>query len=301
MKEEIAVRLLYTLSAIFAVAALGLLVSFAMRGRTAAQSQMGTRFGLEVLFLAAIFVPTYLGGAWVLATAVLLGCLCASELYGTFEFGGDTPWKLSGILIGLGFVFYAYVRPDGVAPIFPWVLALYWGLRFAAGGGKTGLLARSRRTTFGILYPFMCLAFFVDLGVREEGFGYVVLYYGLAEVNDSAAYLVGSSIGRHKIFPKLSPKKTVEGVAGGILATLGIAFALSFAVPEWGGWRLAGAGVLIAVAGLAGDLFASRLKRRVGVKDYGEAVPTQGGVLDVYDAFIFVAPVFYYYVQLTGG
>lgn len=301
MKEEIAVRLLYTLSVIFAVAAAGLLISFATRGRTAAQSDMGTRFGLEVLFLAAIFVPTYLGGAWVLAAAVILGCLCASELYGTFEFGGDTPWKLSGILIGLGFIFYAYGAPDRLGWIFPWVLGLYWVLRFAVGDDQGSLLARARRTIFGVLYPFLCLGFFVDLGVREEGFGYVVLYYGLAEVNDSAAYLVGSSIGKRKIFPKLSPKKTVEGVVGGILATLGIAFALSFAVPDFGPWRLAGAAILIALGGLAGDLFASRLKRRVGVKDYGEAVPTQGGVLDVYDAFIFVAPVFYYYLQITGG
>ena len=73
-----------------------------------------------------------------------------------------------------------------------------------------------------------------------------------------------------------------------------------FAVPEFGALRLAGAGALIAAAGLAGDLFASRLKRRVGVKDYGEAIPTQGGVLDVYDAFIFVAPVFYYYLEISA-
>lgn len=301
MKEEIAVRLLYTLSVIFAVAAAGLLVLFATRGRRAAQSDMTTRFGLEVLFLAAVFVPTYLGGAWLLAAAVVLGCLCAAELYGTFEFGGDTPWKLSGILIGLGFVFYAYATPGAIGGLFPWVLALYWVFRISAGSSTTSLLARAKRTCFGVLYPFMCLAFFVDLGLREEGFGYVVLYYGLAEVNDSAAYLVGSSIGKRKIFPKLSPKKTVEGVVGGVVATIGVAFALSFAVPHFGPARLLGAAVLIAGAGLAGDLFASRLKRRVGVKDYGEAVPTQGGVLDVYDAFIFVAPVFYYYLELTGG
>jgi len=300
LKEEIAVRLLYTLSAIFAVAAAGMLVSFATRGRTAAQSRMGMRFGLEVLFLAAIFVPSYLGGVWLLGTAVVLGCLCAAELYGTFEFGGETPWKLSGIFIGLGFVLLAWARPGAVGWVFPPVLALYWVLRFASGPSRTSVLARLKRTTFGVLYPFLCLAFFVDVGLREAGFGYVVLYYGLAEVNDSAAYLVGSSIGRHKIFPRLSPNKTVEGVLGGVAATIAVAFALWFAVPHFGALRLVGAAVLIAVAGLAGDLFASRLKRRVGVKDYGETVPTQGGVLDVYDAFIFVAPVFYYYVALTG-
>jgi phosphatidate cytidylyltransferase len=301
LKEEIAVRLLYTLSVIFAVAAAGLLVSFATRGRSASQSQMGTRFGLEVLFLAAIFVPSYLGGAWLLGTAVVLGCLCAAELYGTFEFGGETPWKLSGIAIGLGLMIYAYGHPGAVGIVFPWVLALYWVLRFASGSSRTSTVARLKRTTFGVLYPFLCLAFFVELGRGDAGFGYVVLYYGLAEVNDSAAYLVGSSIGRHKIFPRLSPNKTVEGVVGGVAATIAVAFALWFAVPHFGAARVAGAGVLVALAGLAGDLFASRLKRRVGVKDYGDAVPTQGGVLDVYDAFIFVAPVFYYYVRLTGG
>lgn len=301
MKDEIAVKLLIALGVIFAVGAAGVLVSFATRGRSASQSHMGTRFGLEVLFLTAIFVPAYLGGAWLLALAVVLGCVCAGELYGTFEFGGDTPWKLSGILLGLGFLFVAYVSPGAIGRVFPWIFALYWTLRFAAGTSRTSWLARSRRTTFGVLYPFMCLAFFVDLGLRDEGFGYVVFFYGLAEVNDSAAYLVGSSIGRHKIFPRLSPNKTVEGVVGGVLTTLGVGFAFWFAVPEFGVLRLLGASVLVAGAGLAGDLFASRLKRRVGVKDYGAAVPTQGGVLDVYDAFIFVAPVFYYYVALTAG
>ena len=298
MKEEIARQLLWTLAGIFSVAGLALIVHWAWRGRSQGHSRMGTRFGVEVLILAAIFVPAYLGGAWLLAAAVVLGCLCAAELYGTFESGGDTPYKLSGILIGLAFMLYGYARPGAMGSIFPFVFALYWLLRVSAGSSHASLLARLKRTCFGVLYPFMCLAFFVEVGSGEQGFGYVVIYYGLAEINDSAAYLIGSSVGRHKIFPRLSPKKTVEGVVGGIATTVALAFALRFAVPGFSALQLVGAAVLIAVAGLAGDLFASRLKRRVGVKDYGEAVPTQGGVLDVYDAFIFVAPVFYYYLQL---
>ncbi|MCH2186450.1 phosphatidate cytidylyltransferase, partial [Myxococcota bacterium] len=226
--------------------------------------------------------------------------LCASELYGTFEEGGESPWKRSGILIGIGLILLAYRVPDAIGWIFPGVLLFYWILRWISGPDPSTGLVRLKRTLFGILYPFLCLAFFVDLGLREAGFGYVVLYYGLAEVNDSAAYLVGSTVGRHKIFPKLSPKKTVEGVVGGVLLTLCLAYALWFAVPEFSALKLGAAAVIIAAGGLAGDLFASRLKRRVGVKDYGEAVPTQGGVLDVYDAFIFVAPIFYYFLRLTG-
>ncbi len=301
MKQEIAIQFLWTLAVIFGVAAAGLSLNWAIKGRSQSQSRMGMRFLIEVFVLAAVFIPTYLGGAWLLAAAVVLGCICAGELYGTFEFGGDMPWKLAGILVGLFLMFYCYANPGHVGVIFPCVFVLYWVFRIAGRGSKTSLVAKAKRTCFGILYPFLCLAFFVEIGNSAAGFGYVILYYGLAEVNDSAAYLVGSSIGKRKIFPKLSPNKTVEGVVGGVLTTVAIAFVFWFAVPDFTWLRLAGAGVLIAIAGLCGDLFASRLKRRVGVKDYGEAVPTQGGVLDVYDAFIFVAPVFYYYLALTGG
>ncbi len=302
MREEIALRLLQLLGVLFAVAGGGILLSWALRGKQAGHEGMGTRFAVEVFTLAGVFVPAYLGGPWLLFAAVAMGCLCAGELYGTFESGGDRPFKLVGMLVGLWTLFYTYLDPGWVGTFFPILLAAYWALRLATGSDATSIAGRIKRTLFGILYPFVCLAFYIDIGMRPEvGFGYVVLYYGLAEINDSAAYLVGSTIGKHKIFPKLSPKKTVEGVVGGLVLTIALAFGLWFAVPHFGWPRLVGAAVVMAVAGLAGDLFASRLKRRVGVKDYGELIPTQGGVLDVYDAFLFVAPVFYYYLMLTGG
>jgi phosphatidate cytidylyltransferase len=301
VKDEIALQLLRTLGVIFATAGGLLLIQWAIRGKNQRQDRMGTRFVVEVFVLAFVFIPAYLGGPWLLAAAMVLGCLCTAELYGTFESGGDRPFKVVGIGIGLICMIASYLEPGLIAGLLPALIVLYWVLRFAAGPDPESILAKLRRTCFGIIYPFVCLAFFVEIGRMDGGFGYVILYYGLAEVNDSAAYLIGSSIGRRKIFPRLSPNKTVEGVVGGILTTILIAFVLRFAVPGFGAWELIGAGILIAAAGTAGDLFASRLKRRVGVKDYGEAIPTQGGVLDVYDAFAFVAPVFYYYLLLIGA
>ncbi|MEE3326560.1 MAG: phosphatidate cytidylyltransferase [Myxococcota bacterium] len=299
MNHEIAVRLLFTLAVVFAVAGVGMMVRWAFWGRSDSQSRMGVRFGIEAAMLATIWVPAYLGGVWVMAAAVVLGCLCAAELYGTFEFGGDVPWKLSGILIGFGLMLLTFLQSGIVQTIFPLTLVLYWILRWGSGS-RFAFFARARRTCFGVLYPFLCLAFLVEIGKLPGGFGFVVFYMGLTEVNDSAAYLVGSSIGKRKIFPRLSPNKTVEGVIGGVVGTVLVSFALAFAVPEFSVPQLVGAALLIAIAGLCGDLFASRLKRRVGVKDYGEAIPTQGGVLDVYDAFIFVTPVFYYYLTWIG-
>jgi phosphatidate cytidylyltransferase len=301
LKNQIAIQLLWTLGLIFGTAGLLLGINWALRGRSQAHTRMGFRFGVEVLFLAGVFVPAYLGGLWLLLTALVLAGLCAYELYGTFAIGGDSPYKVSGVAIGLALMLLCYARPGAVGVLFPPLLVAYWLLRGLAIMRPGVRVGGARRTLFGLLYPFLCLAFYVEIGRLPGGFGYVILYYGLAEVNDSAAYLIGSSFGRRKIFPRLSPNKTLEGVVGGIATTVVLAFVLRFAVPGFSTPRLVSAALLIALAGLAGDLFASRLKRRVGVKDYSSVIPTQGGVLDVYDAFIFVAPVFYYYLQLTGA
>ncbi|MDE0884074.1 MAG: phosphatidate cytidylyltransferase [Myxococcota bacterium] len=304
MKQEIALRLLLTLGAIFAVAGAWVLGQWAVRGRTASQSRMGTRFLVEVGILAGIWGPAYLGGGWLLAGVLLLAGLCTRELYTTLKVGGEQPWAGVGIALALGSILFVYQSPDAVGWLFPVALGLYGALRWivsSRGAAPDSPLARVTSTGLGFVYPGLCLAAFLSLGLREEGFGYAIFFYGLVEANDVFAYLVGSGIGKRKIFPVLSPNKTLEGVVGGLLGTVAVGFAFSFAVPGFGPWRVASAAILIGLAGLGGDLFASSLKRRAGVKDYGNLVPTQGGVLDVYDAFFFVTPVFYGFLELTSG
>ena len=185
MSDPIGRQTLFVILAIFAVAGGGMLLNWALRGRSQSQSRMGTRFLVQLVALLAIFVPAYLGPPWLFGAAALLACLTSAELYGTFEEGGDSPWKLSGIAIGLGLMLAAYAAPGRIGVWFAGVLILYWVLRFAAGAAPDSLLARARRTCFGVLYPFLCLAFCVEIGRLEGGFGYVVLYYGLAELNDA--------------------------------------------------------------------------------------------------------------------
>jgi phosphatidate cytidylyltransferase len=304
LQQEIALRLLLTLAVIFGLAGAGVLAQWALRGRTASQSRMGTRFAVEVGILAGVWGPVYLGGPWLLAAVMILLGFCAWELYGTLETAGDRPWKTPGIALGMLAIVFVYRSPDIIGWLFPLGLGLYGALRWAAPSQSTepgSLRARIASTGLGLVYPGLCLGTFLALGLREEGFGYAIFFYGLAEANDVFAYLVGSGIGKRKIFPRLSPNKTLEGVLGGLVGTIAVGFAFSFAVPEFGPLRVVGAALLIAGAGLCGDLFASGLKRRAGVKDYGDLIPTQGGVLDVYDAFIFVAPVFYGYLELTSA
>ena len=112
-------------------------------------------------------------------------------------------------------------------------------------------------------------------------------------VNDSFAYLVGKTLGRHKLCPNISPKKTIEGTLGGFAFSMLAAYILSLYEPilhpvQW----LIMAGVIV-VCGSFGDLIESKLKRQAGVKDSGAILPGHGGILDRLDSLIFAAPFAY--------
>jgi len=117
---------------------------------------------------------------------------------------------------------------------------------------------------------------------------------------DTAAYAGGKAAGRHKLCPKISPGKTVEGAIGGLLA----AVALTAGMGRWLSLPLAHGlilGASIGVAGQVGDLFESLLKRRAGVKDSGSLLPGHGGVLDRFDSLLFAAPLAYFYLSFALG
>jgi phosphatidate cytidylyltransferase len=112
-------------------------------------------------------------------------------------------------------------------------------------------------------------------------------------VNDSFAYLVGKSIGRHKLFPSISPKKTIEGTVGGFVFCIGAAYLLSQFEPilNTAQWLILAA--VIVLTGSLGDLIESKLKREAGVKDSGAILPGHGGMLDRLDSLIYTAPFAY--------
>ncbi len=112
-------------------------------------------------------------------------------------------------------------------------------------------------------------------------------------VNDSFAYLVGSSIGRRKLFPSVSPKKTVEGTLGGFIFTLVAAYILSLYEPILKSAEWIILATVIVIMGSLGDLIESKLKRLAGVKDSGAILPGHGGMLDRLDSLIFAAPFAY--------
>lgn len=163
----------------------------------------------------------------------------------------------------------------------------------AAGRG----LRWGRPLLIALFYPGLFLAFLVALGASPTGFADVFFCYAMVELNDSCAYLVGATFGKARPFPNLSPNKTLAGLVGGPILTVAISPLFHFALPELSLPELLLAAALLAVLGSAGDLIASAIKRAARVKDFGTWVPTHGGVLDVYDSLIFVAPFFWAFLS----
>lgn len=120
----------------------------------------------------------------------------------------------------------------------------------------------------------------------------------LVWTNDTGAYLVGRQWGQHKLFERISPKKTWEGTLGGAAFALLAAWGLSFLISDFSLAQWLALGAVAAVGSNLGDLVESMLKRSVGVKDSGTVLPGHGGFLDRFDAFIFCVPLFWLVLQI---
>jgi len=167
-------------------------------------------------------------------------------------------------------------------------------------------------TFFSILYtavPFSMFPFaaFNHTGLRPlvpmEGIvfspGILIGFFLLLWANDTGAYLVGSSLGRHRLWERISPKKSWEGFFGGLILTMLIARLFSgwLGVADMKGWMIIA--LIISVAGTVGDLLESMLKRSLGLKDSGTIMPGHGGFLDRFDSVVVAFPLVYLYLAIT--
>ncbi len=152
---------------------------------------------------------------------------------------------------------------------------------------------------FGLFYVAVMLSFVYKVRMLDDGILLVWLIFIGAWGSDTCAYLVGTLIGKHKILPRLSPKKSLEGCIGGVVgaAILGFIYASVFkdkiagvSNPQAAYAIICGASSIISQLG---DLAASAIKRNHDIKDYGQLIPGHGGILDRFDSIIFVAPVVY--------
>lgn len=184
---------------------------------------------------------------------------------------------------------------------------LYLGV---AGAALLAAMGYSHTNRFGPRRPYRvqswCIAYVgVLLGLvvlaRDLRDGREWVFLGILSTFavDTGAYAVGRLIGRHKMAPKISPKKTWEGAAGGYVAGVAAVFGLNALFDTGvGPWTLSHFALVMPIAAMAGDLFESWMKRRMGVKDASGLLPGHGGFLDRLDSVLFVLPLLYAFVQI---
>jgi phosphatidate cytidylyltransferase len=143
-------------------------------------------------------------------------------------------------------------------------------------------------------WMFGHLAFLAN---ARNAYGYLCYVIFATEVNDVAAFTFGKMFGRHPLRSEISPRKTWEGALGALAVSMALPWLLRFSFPFFGTWQLMLTGLIVGVGGQLGDLSLSVIKRDLGAKDWGAALPGHGGVLDRIDSLIFVAPLF---MQMAG-
>jgi phosphatidate cytidylyltransferase len=162
----------------------------------------------------------------------------------------------------------------------------------AAGTLHWGLMT----TVFSLSHMAYLLALPAEKNPATGGDGLLLYLLLLTQLNDVAQYVWGKTLGKHKVVPRVSPKKTLEGLLGGIATTAIVAFLAAPYLTPLTPIESAVAGLLIGAAGFIGDISVSAVKRDLGIKDSGNILPGHGGILDRVDSLTFTAPLFFHFV-----
>lgn len=257
---------------------------------------------VAVMLAAVVWSPMSFG---ILLAVLLVGGIL--EFYAVAAAKGARPQRILGTVVGLALfcLFYLPVIPDApnvlgdwwLAPVGVLLLLTVPAMLICELYRKNPDPAASVGTTLlGICYvavPLVCFGWLGSPLLTDAAAGWypwiAVAYLCIIWTNDVFAYLVGMALGRHRLFERLSPKKSWEGFFGGLAGAAAVGV---LAGRLLGGnlWAWGGLALVVAATGVLGDLAESMFKRAAGVKDSGRSIPGHGGVLDRFDAVLLSAP-----------
>ena len=279
-------------------------------GRQDLRKRLLTAIVLGPLFLAAVAI----GGLVFLGAVLALVGLGAWEFFRLAAAKRPRPRTIPGIGLALLFPVLFYLAPGSPLAIPGLVVLGIIGVALAQllDEDADEALGSVSITVYGAAYVGLLFGHFVlirEISRVVPGMPYwwgallVGLTVVLAWLNDSAAYVVGRRWGRHKLIPRVSPGKTIEGAVGALVVTMliavGVVLAAGSRMPLLVPADALAIGALVAVAGPVGDLVESAFKRDAGVKDASDLIPGHGGVLDRFDSLMAVAPAVWYYVRIV--
>jgi phosphatidate cytidylyltransferase len=263
-------------------------------------STLGLRALVALAGIPLMLGMSYLGGFWLAGLVAALSFLGLWEFYGLARAKGLYPltwWGLSGGMILLAFLGLRWQFL--LALLVLWVMLIMSRMVFRDEVKES--ISRIGITIMGVLYIPFLFGHMLLLRTDYSFTGYKLLFFSMALVwlCDTGAYFSGMMLGKHPLAPHISPKKSIEGLIGGLVVTIVTAVLLQ----RWWLWEISLIDSLIMAAGAVvlgtlGDLVESLFKRDASVKDAGNLLPGHGGILDRFDSTLFVIPFVYWYFRL---
>jgi phosphatidate cytidylyltransferase len=253
-----------------------------------------------VIIIGGLFLGKYSFGALFL----VIGILALHEFYNLLNIPLRSPVSIVGLAGGgvifiLGFLtasdllplrFMAFIALVAIAVF---IVALY------AKNIEIGVIGNVLLGIIYVILPITAMNFLAFYDGHQYSYRIILGVLILIWINDTGAYVTGSLLGRHKLFPRISPKKSWEGLAGGTLFTMGAAFGMKYLMAtslQTENWI--SIGVITCILAVYGDLTESLFKRNADKKDSGSIMPGHGGILDRFDSILFVMPAVLVYLLI---
>lgn len=266
------------------------------------------------LLTGIIFVSVLIGGIITnqhtfIIVFSLITALSLFEFYGLIEKAAKVPiiktWNIvGGFLLVLGSYYFASIEASPLAflPFIAYLMILFISELYMKRQDPIKSLAYSLLGQLYIAAPFALtsyLAFSYEHGSYHQI--YILALLVFIWVNDSFAYLTGMMFGKHRLFERISPKKSWEGFVGGALFSMASSLIFAHYYPNLSTYAWVGFAAITVAFGTWGDLFESLIKRTLGVKDSGNMIPGHGGILDRFDSTIFAIPAVTMYLILLNS
>jgi phosphatidate cytidylyltransferase len=239
----------------------------------------------------------YIGGLLFTLLIVLLAAIGMWEL---LKMKQIRPWSIRG-LMGLLFTLLLVIPEDWLFTEFLQVERLELFLLLVVVMLSITVITKNNFTfdeagfmVLASVYVGYGFHFFIHARYLDTGMEMIYFLLLLVWATDSGAYFTGRSLGKHKLWPEISPKKTIEGALGGVVSAFVIGIIFTAFFPVFDSWITVIFCILtVSIAGQLGDLVESAFKRHYAVKDSGHVLPGHGGILDRFDSLIFVMPILY--------
>lgn len=258
---------------------------------------MYKRILTSVLGIPLLIFIVLSAGIPLLISLIVITSIGLYELYQAFKMNNEID-ILMEIAISIGLLIVMFQFPDFVLPYLAILFIFHFVYQLFA---KTPCFKNAVLGFTGIIYVTFLLGHVLLFDQIIYGNFFIWFVFIIAWTTDTFAYFTGVYLGKHKLYPSISPKKTIEGSIGGIIGSLIVCIIYGLYLNKTHSLDLAFfhyivLGLITSIIAQFGDLTASLIKRTYEIKDFGNIFPGHGGVMDRFDSILFTAPIVYYYI-----